>query len=1129
MGKKRIFNPLQPTNLIDGRPRLIDEYGPTAVKIYKYNINVLGIDPKTVLEQHKKIIYKNGKFIKLKMTPVSYVNKKILPQIQTGYNSSDVTVPIKVQKLNGDLNYLLSKIPRTDTHWAYIQTSSGKIFALNDATIKKLATMGEPDFVFTDVYKSGEELLTEINELGDFDLRITKRINPIIDGAFFKYTHKLFTDKTKINLERYGVYTEVKSENYDLNCLCRCFETAKYDLTKIKQFVKNQAIPMRNLKKVAAKMEIYITVKRLVYDSSKKSLLKSTTTKYGNKTHRLLELGLLDGHYFLIEKTNYTSYSIKNFEAVRHHENFNSIYKKGQYGYERDKNRYISSYDIIVLLLSDKDKYLCEIENSIELFKTTHHDKINNTEIFNDLSYNDNIQNLDYNSGEIIEGDLKYNKPLHKSENRISDTYYFDFETTTSSLKKYDLIKNNENPNHKPYCVYSDKNPSGFFGVNCGKLFLNYLACRHGIVIPKRTKPDCETNEGKSYDVYGNEVDLSKPPIIQLIAHNASYDFRFIQKYLDRINILEKGNSLLKATGCYYHKSGGINLVIYLDIKCSYKMINMPLSKFGRSFNLEVSKEIMPYDLYTEENVELKLVDVEECYQAVIKAGLDLEVYKSNCKRWGCYEKEYSQPDAVTGKQTSKRKINILKYAGEYCYLDCLTLKAGYEKFKSMTLEALDLNINDYITLASMSNDYLVLKGCYDDVLQISGIPRAFIQKCVVGGRTMCADNEKHHVTDRLSDFDGVSLYPSAMNRMNGFLKGKPKIITCFEKHNEWDGYFVCIKVTKVGKHYQFPLGSQMEDTVRMFSNNLEGKILYLDKTSLDDLVNFQKVEYEFINGYYYDEGFNPKVKDVIKHVFESRLKYKKEKNPIQMIFKELMNSSYGKSFMKPIQQETHYILKDSFDKFLDRNFNYLIESILVANGKYYKATTIKPIDEHFNNVHVGVSILSESKRIMNEVMCLAEDLEIPMYYTDTDSIHIQADKISELAVEFKKNYQRELIGNQLGQFHTDFDLDDSVGEIVSVESYFVGKKAYIDKLEGFDKDGCLLNNYHIRMKGVPTNCISYKATHSDKYNDVMDIYKDLYDGNSINFDLLAGGVMFESQPNGEIFTRTSFNRNIKY
>lgn len=34
--------------------------------------------------------------------------------------------------------------------------------------------------------------------------------------------------------------------------------------------------------------------------------------------------------------------------------------------------------------------------------------------------------------------------------------------------------------------------------------------------------------------------------------------------------------------------------------------------------------------------------------------------------------------------------------------------------------------------------------------------------------------------------------------------------------------------------------------------------------------------------------------------------------------------------------------------------------------------------------------ILDQSKRLMNEVCCLAEDLGIDIYYTDTDSMHIE-------------------------------------------------------------------------------------------------------------------------------------------
>lgn len=43
-----------------------------------------------------------------------------------------------------------------------------------------------------------------------------------------------------------------------------------------------------------------------------------------------------------------------------------------------------------------------------------------------------------------------------------------------------------------------------------------------------------------------------------------------------------------------------------------------------------------------------------------------------------------------------------------------------------------------------------------------------FIQKCIVGGRVMCAENKKMVVEENIDDFDAVSLYPSAMSRMMG-------------------------------------------------------------------------------------------------------------------------------------------------------------------------------------------------------------------------------------------------------------------------------------------------------------------------------------------------------------------------
>ena len=52
-------------------------------------------------------------------------------------------------------------------------------------------------------------------------------------------------------------------------------------------------------------------------------------------------------------------------------------------------------------------------------------------------------------------------------------------------------------------------------------------------------------------------------------------------------------------------------------------------------------------------------------------------------------------------------------------------------------------------------------KGCFIGCCQLSGKTYYFIQRCVSGGRTITADNQKH-VEGRIQDFDAVSLYPSA-------------------------------------------------------------------------------------------------------------------------------------------------------------------------------------------------------------------------------------------------------------------------------------------------------------------------------------------------------------------------------
>ena len=64
-----------------------------------------------------------------------------------------------------------------------------------------------------------------------------------------------------------------------------------------------------------------------------------------------------------------------------------------------------------------------------------------------------------------------------------------------------------------------------------------------------------------------------------------------------------------------------------------------------------------------------------------------------------------------------------------------------------------------------------------------------------------------------------------------------------------------------------------------------------------------------------------------------------------------------------------------------------------------------------------------------------------------------------------------------------------------------------MDILESTDKDGNIITSEHIRMRGIPTPCITYYA----KQNNItaLDVYKKLYNNEEIIFDLTNDGNKF--------------------
>jgi hypothetical protein len=932
-------------------------------------------------------------------------------------------------------------------------TINGVSWVLNDSTKHQLLRMIKDEVTEYELHEDSFGAMVEIVRkyalTGDINFEIQKKKHKNKkDGGAFFK----YTHNTVFDLKRYGIYKTGEPQDHSETCLLNALKNGGLEpekLDTLKIMVRNRIIPQCKLNEICNLVKIQIVLKKDDVNNSK--------IVYGKDYDRVFNIGILDEHYFLIENTEITSFCLNNYDAVKHIKDFHKIYKMQDGYYKKSNDRYINSFDVIKTLIKNPN-LIKEISMEDRL--------IASTQFYDSIC--PEIRSLDYDEN-------KSARPIKSSVSKdktIFENVVFDFET-------YVKPDGNGKQIHVPYLVrtYSDRQNKVFYGEDCGRQMLRSLW--------KNTR---------------------------LIAHNATYDYRFLIQHLCQIDELARGSRLISLNAKFYKSEGNY---IKIQVKDSFHLISEPLRKFPDMFGLDCIKEVMPYALYNQERIEMKYINIQYVLDNFIEDE-DKEQFLNNIKRWNLQEGD---------------TYDIVEYSSKYCELDCIILWKGYNKFREWMIECVDIDIDNKLTIASLAHTYFINEGCYEDVMEIGGVPQLFIQGCVVGGRTMCANNEKIILKDKINDFDAVSLYPSAMARMDGFLKGLPKIIPDEGLNYEWlqkqNGYFVDIVVTAVGIHRAFPLLSAKNDGgVRVFSNDMIGKTVRVDKITLEDLIQFQDIQFNVVRGYYFNDGFNTKVIDTIKYLFNERLNKKKEKNPAEVIYKLIMNSSYGKSIMKPVDSESRFFDKDDeFETFLSRQYNWITS--YAKFGTKTKVKTVKTLIDHFNIAQVGVSILSMSKRIMNEVMCLAEDKGLQIFYQDTDSMHIKDKDIATLSDAFTEKYGRELIGKNMGQFHSDFDIK-GCHNITARRSIFLGKKSYIDELVGTNDKGEEVVDYHIRMKGIPNSCLLY-ASKKNGYANIFDMYEALYNGKSIEVDLTNDGdkANFKYEADYSCHTLSIFKRTM--
>ncbi len=1090
------------TNLTDSRVERLplrpgDVFNPGTQRIVKRKTMYLKPKAKTpeevVIEMQKPTIIRAAAQRKL--------IQGYLKQLNAFYNAPPrTTLTVDLGYLTGENLFQFVESLRTDppvlVEYFYNvgPTSNVDPKRIYTITAKSLESMKDKMF---DQYHdpeaggSDDKMAAGFFEGGAPMIRLTRLPGSTLQqGAFFKYTlnHEI------PDVEQYGLYRTVKASHYRdccfVNALVASGVVPPEVLEKIRLSIKTAYLPMKKIREIAEQYDLHIVVRGLATKSKR-------LNEYGNRDNVTVEMGLVGEHYFFNGTTSVTSYALKHYAELKHKPQWNEFVKKN----ERDATRFISAVQMFKLLVHNeevKNQFLTPIKMTADLFATPHYQKVDEFPALD-------VQPNDYRP--VIDPEAsKKSRDAKAFYSEITKRVWFDFETNVYSGA------------HTPYLGWyagEDGETEGFVGQKCAFNMLCKLYKLHGNIVEK------ETNGKKHYRQ------------LLMIAHNAGYDWTTgLFKHLSRVETIEKGSGLMTGRAVFYYPQAKGTPdsqrlpPLEIVVQCSYAKIPEPLRKFGKMFQLKQEKEVMPYPVYNTNNIARGVIPLKECLQALKRN--EREQFVTNCNRWGCLDGSM---------------VNIIEYSSRYCEMDCVVLRAGYLKFQKLiseicdSLKIDDMNIDHFISAASIADEFIKRAGCYEGCVEMCGVPRAYIQRCLVGGRTMMNSNTQHSSYGKpMDDFDAVSLYPSAMNRLRGFLKGAPKTISSTDYAtlcDDADGFYVRVKVTKVGTHRAFPLMSfKDEKGVRVFSNDMVGKTVYIDDVALADAVEFQGVEFEIIDGYMFNEGFNDTIVPTIRHLFDARLKAKKAKNPVQAVIKLVMNSCYGKCALKEIAEDVRYVSNNDLEKFVVRHYNWVKEVVPNANGRGYRVKLIKAINTHFNRVHIAIQILSMSKRIMNEVMCLADDVGVKIFYQDTDSTHLLREQLPTLTNAFTKKYGREILGNDMGQFNCDFEID-GCENVYADKSIFLAKKCYIDCLVGTDSEtGETKRDFHIRLKGVPNSCILGEC--KKRKCTPLQLYETLKAGEAVKFNLLidADGdrrVRFKKNSDTTMTTVDKFERVVQF
>lgn len=541
-------------------------------------------------------------------------------------------------------------------------------------------------------------------------------------------------------------------------------------------------------------------------------------------------------------------------------------------------------------------------------------------------------------------------------------------------------------------------------------------------------------------------------------------------------------------------------------------------------------------------------------------------IYKSNL---------YKQEEYCGSEEGYIELFNYKEYAIFYCEQDvrCLTqimfnmeeICMGRELDGVQGTVPFKIHVWNHRTASSIGYDNLLMNTVYkqDENNPAAWVPRhdfyflgnegrEIVQRSVRGGRCMLGDNKQQRweqdpeKKEYMYDVDANSLYPSTMCKLLWITDGKPSLYKGDFSEQDFKELFTHPWCPPDGEEKQFNDG--VIHIIGLHCNKklcLPRLCIKDPKTKLNEWKNWDGIVNTWVNAkdawdliehqeatFEWDKALVLtgkrwfEIRDCVQQLYDFRVPNKKL--GVGNVAKLMMNSSYGKSTLKMIDEAVVVVDGRNWDEYFESNA-YRIKSFEELTGKadpnidnwmtkylvklYYKDTSFT-----FNMF--GSDVLAGSKCIMQRPTSIMEEvaaekgLNPRIYYTDTDSTHVLSSVYNEAKERYYQKYHQELEGNATGQFHPDFDpLPGNEPVRGSVMFIGNGKKIYVDKLEGINGG----EGYHSRMKGVPNSCINAPQD-----------YEDLWEGKTITKNLLGYGKVSFEVKGGNIKSRQVMKRTLE-